>query len=161
MDWLMEPWPWYVAGPLIGLTVPLLAILSGRRFGISTSFRTIDAACLPRTRLSYLKEHNAKEWTWQLFMVGGIVIGGFIGNQLLASEPLQFLPDHYDGLGGAWRLALGGVFVGFGTRYANGCTSGHTITGLSQLSWVSLVATVSFFVGGLIMVWGFPGLLGG
>jgi uncharacterized membrane protein YedE/YeeE len=48
-------------------------------------------------------------------------------------------------------IVVGGFLVGFGTRYAGGCTSGHAIMGLSNLQWPSLVATISFMVGGFIM----------
>ncbi|NND85275.1 MAG: YeeE/YedE family protein [Acidimicrobiia bacterium] len=160
MDWLLEPWPWWVAGPMIGLTVPMLGLLTGKRFGISSSFRSVDAVCFPRTKVAYFREHDVKMWMWQLVMVGGMVAGGFIGNQLLTTEPLQFLPDQYMSLSGSWRLLAGGVLIGFGTRYANGCTSGHTITGLSQLSPTSLIATIAFFVGGLITTWLIPGFIG-
>ena len=74
--------------------------------------------------------------------------------RLLSSSAIEFLPDSYSGVGGALRLLLGGFLVGFGTRYADGCTSGHSITGISNLSWPSLVATIFFFVGGLSVTWG-------
>lgn len=61
------------------------------------------------------------------------------------------MPDEYYSWTGLLALALGGLLVGFGARYADGCTSGHAITGLSSLSWVSFVAKLSFYVGGLIM----------
>jgi uncharacterized membrane protein YedE/YeeE len=67
----------------------------------------------------------------------------------LSPEPVPFLPDDYYSWGGAVKLVIGGILVGFGTRYANGCTSGHTIMGLSNLRWPSLVATICFFIGGL------------
>ncbi|MCA9936374.1 MAG: YeeE/YedE family protein [Ardenticatenaceae bacterium] len=146
---ILEPWPWYVTGPLIGLMVPALLLLTGKTFGISGSFRHIDAICMPKSKLTYLRSDNWREYIWQLFMVAGLVIGGFVGNYLLSVHPVAFLPDDYYSLGGVIKLIIGGVLVGFGTRYANGCTSGHTIMGLSNLRWPSLVATISFFIGGL------------
>lgn len=146
---ILQPWPWYVAGPLIGLMVPLLLLLTGETFGISGSFRHIDAICSPRSKLPYLRDDNWRAYIWQLFMVVGIIIGGYIGNHLLAKEPVPFLPEHYYSLSGAVKLLIGGMLVGFGTRYADGCTSGHTIMGLSNLRWPSLVATICFFIGGL------------
>lgn len=151
MDWLFQPWPWYVSGPLIGLMVPALLLLSGKSFGVSTSFQHLGAMCTPRSNLAYLKNYNWQSNGWRLFFVGGILLGAFIGSTWLSSNPVQFLPDHYYSLGGVLTLVVGGLLVGFGTRYAGGCTSGHSIMGLSNLSWISLVATISFFIGGLLM----------
>jgi uncharacterized membrane protein YedE/YeeE len=90
---------------------------------------------------------------WRIVLVMGVIIGGFLGNHLLSVEPVPFLPEAYYSWRGVLLLGIGGIFVGFGTRYADGCTSGHSIMGLSSLQWPSLVATISFFVGGLIMTW--------
>jgi hypothetical protein len=146
---ILQPWPWYVSGPLIGLMVPALLLLSGKTFGISSTFRNIDAICMPNTKLSYLRV-NWKDSMWQLIMVLGIILGGFIANHLLSETPAAFLPPEYYSFGGVVKLVIGGIMVGFGTRYANGCTSGHTIMGLSNLRWPSLVASIFFYVGGII-----------
>lgn len=159
MDWLFQPWPWYISGPLIGLIVPGLLLLSGKSFGVSTSFQHMGAICAPRSKLSYFNNYDWRNNNWRLIFVVGIIIGGFIGATLISSEPARFLPDHYYSLAGITLLAIGGFLVGFGTRYAGGCTSGHTIMGLSNLKWPSLIATVSFFVGGLLMTWVFGPLL--
>jgi uncharacterized membrane protein YedE/YeeE len=153
MEWIMEPWPWYVSGPIIGLTVPLLLILSGKTFGISSSFRHINAMCMPRTKIAYFRDYDWRHFSWQLVFVAGIVLGGFIGNHLLSTTPVEFLPEAYYSLSGVVKLAIGGLLVGFGTRYANGCTSGHTIMGISNLRWPSLVASICFFIGGLLVVY--------
>ena len=152
MTWLFEPWPWYIGGPLIGLTVPLLLILAGKSFGISSSFRHLCSACMPGTRLPYLKEHNWRKESWNLFFVVGVLIGSYLGMHYLAAEPIALLPAHFDHWHGLLTLFGGGILVGFGTRYANGCTSGHSIMGISNLKWPSLVATISFFAGGLAVV---------
>ncbi len=152
MESLTLPWPWYVGGPLIGLTVPLLLLLVGRPFGVSSSFRHLCTVCLPATRLSYLRTNDWRKESWSLLFVGGVVIGAWVGSHYLSAIPVQLLPEHYAGTGGALWLLVGGVLVGFGTRYADGCTSGHSIMGLSRLQWPSLVATISFFAGGLLMV---------
>ena len=89
----------------------------------------------------------------------GIVAGGFIANHFLSNEPIEFLPDSYASVGGAIRLLVGGILIGFGTRYAGGCTSGHAITGIANLNWPSLVATIFFFVGGLTVTWGLGHLI--
>ena len=160
--WILEPWPWYVTGPLIGLTVPLMLWLTGRSLGISGSLRTVGAMCTPNSRLPYLNrnKYDWREKFWKVVFVAGVVIGGFVGNYLLSSQPVTFLPTEFASTGGMMILFAGGILIGFGTRYANGCTSGHTIMGLSQLNWVSLVATVFFFVGGLISTWLILPLLG-
>lgn len=152
MEWIMQPWPWYISGPLIGLMVPALLLLAGKTFGVSGSFQYIGALCAPRSRLPYLKNYDLRGNNWRLTFVAGIALGAFIGSKLLSAGPVHFLPESYYSWGGVVALAIGGFLVGFGTRYANGCTSGHTIMGLSNLRWVSLVASISFFIGGLAMV---------
>jgi len=152
MEKILEPWPWYITGPLIGLMVPALLLFAGKSFGISSSFRDIGAMCSPRTKISYL-QYDWRKTLWRIFLVAGVVIGGFIGNHLLSAVPVPFLPETYYSLKGVTLLLIGGLLVGFGTRYADGCTSGHTIMGISNLQWPSLVASISFFIGGLIMTW--------
>ena len=170
-----SPWPWYVAGPLIGLMVPLLLIIGNKSFGISATLRHICAACLP-ANISFFK-YNWKKEAWNLFFVGGILVGGFLAVQVLNNpEPVQVNPKlvtelssfgitNYHGMVPAdlfnWQnlltakgiilIVAGGFLVGFGTRWAGGCTSGHAIMGLSSLQWPSLVATMCFMAGGFIM----------
>ena len=175
---LQQPWPWYVAGPLIGLTVPALLLLGNKALGISSSLRHMCAACLP-AGIPFLT-YNWRAEAWNLVFVLGIALGGFIGYQVLGHpnvvnispatmHDLQtelhltdfsgLLPHELFALDNLanWKgwvfLVLGGFLVGFGTRYAGGCTSGHAISGLSNLQWVSLVAVVGFFAGGLLMTW--------
>lgn len=176
LDFIAQPWPWYVAGTLIGLTVPTLLILGNKAFGISSSLRHICAACIP-ANISFFNYDWRKE-AWNLWFVGGILIGGFIGGTLLKNpaaisissdtvHDLQALGirDFTSGLmptdifswqnlftaKGLLFFVGGGFLVGFGTRYAGGCTSGHAIMGLSNLQWPSLVATLSFMAGGFAM----------
>lgn len=175
IELIKQPWPWYVAGPLIGLTVPTLLIIGNKTFGISSSLRHICAACLP-AKIPFF-HYDWKKEIWNLFFVGGIVIGGFIAFLLLQNpEPMIVNPNlsaelatygitNYHSLvptevfnwsslftlRGFIMMVVGGFLVGFGTRYAGGCTSGHAIMGLSTLQWPSLVATISFMVGGFLM----------
>ena len=175
LEWIKQPWPWYVAGPLIGLTVPLLLILGNRTFGISSSLRHICAACMP-ANIPFFK-YDWKKESWNLFFVAGVLVGGFIAfnylsndtpmevNPKLAQEMAEYGITNYEGLipkelfnwpalftlKGFILMILGGFLVGFGTRYAGGCTSGHSIMGLSNLQWPSLVATCCFMAGGFIM----------
>ena len=169
------PWPWYVAGPLIGLTVPALLILGNKTFGISSSLRHICAACIP-ANIPFFK-YDWKKEIWNLFFVTGIFVGGFLAVQLLGNpapivvnEQLQaelssYGITDYSGLvpsqlfnwsslltlKGIIMMVFGGFMIGFGTRYAGGCTSGHAIMGLSTLQWPSLVATCCFMAGGFLM----------
>ncbi len=175
LDWLKQPWPWYVAGPLIGLTVPALLLLGNKSFGISSSLRHVCAACMP-ANIPFFK-YDWKKEIWNLFFVAGILIGGILTARFLADpNPVQVNPKlavemaaygitNYEGLvpadifswselltvRGMMMMVAGGFFVGFGTRYAGGCTSGHAIMGLSNLQWPSLVATCCFMAGGFIM----------
>ena len=152
MNWIFEPWPWYVSGPLVGMTVPLLLLIVGEQFGISSSLRHLNSMCSPSTKIEYLKGNDWRKESWNLFFVLGIVVGSSIGMHVLSNTPAPLLPSHYHHWGGMMALFVGGLFVGFGTRYAGGCTSGHSIMGMSSLKWPSLVETISFFVGGLSIV---------
>ncbi|MDB4534443.1 YeeE/YedE family protein [Vicingaceae bacterium] len=158
-DFIMQPWPWWFSGILVGLTVPLLYILAGQGFGISTSLQQLGAMCSPHSNLSYFKDFNKRKGMWTLLFAVGIAFGGFIATRFLTAEPVEFLPESYMSLGGAIRLLIGGILIGFGTRYAGGCTSGHAITGIANLNWPSLVATIFFFVGGLGVTWGLGSLI--
>ena len=172
MDWLTQPWPWYVAGPLIGLTVPLLLLMGNRRFGISSSLRHLCAA-LGSQRPFF--QYNWRVEGWNLAFVLGIVAGGCVAGvrwvnphpvalnpqtasalaQMGVSADSGFVPQELFSwqavlsLPGLVFLLLGGFLIGFGARWAAGCTSGHSITGLAALQLPSLLATVGFFVGGL------------
>src|ERR1044071_614315 len=84
MELLYKPWPWYVAGPIIGLTVPALLILGNKTLGISSTLRQICAACYP-AKIPFLN-YDWKKDIWNLYFAVGILIGGFIGGYLL-SDP--------------------------------------------------------------------------
>jgi uncharacterized protein len=152
MNSLFEIWEWYLAGPLIGLFVPLMLIIGNKMFGISSAFLHICVLVLPKKKFEKFK-YNWKENSWKFYFVIGIGLGAFIASTFLSDEPVRFLPEDYYTLSGYFQLLLGGILVGFGTRYANGCTSGHSITGLATLQLASLKATIAFFVGGLIYTW--------
>ncbi len=175
IEFFKQPWAWYVAGPLIGLMVPLLLIIGNKTFGISSSLRHICAACIP-AKIPFFSYEWKKE-AWNLFLVTGVLIGGLIAGFLLTNnQPVQVNPKLVQELSiygitdfnsmvpaqlfnfpalftlkGFILIVGGGFLVGFGTRYAGGCTSGHAIMGLSNLQLPSLIATICFMIGGFIM----------
>ncbi|MDF1810862.1 MAG: YeeE/YedE thiosulfate transporter family protein [Verrucomicrobiales bacterium] len=159
IDFIMAPWPWWFSGIIIGLIVPLLYLLSGKGFGVSTSFQEVGALCARGTGPDYLKNFDWRAGLWTLVFAGGIILGGYLANSILSREPITFLPESFHSTGGMIKLLIGGFLVGFGTRYAGGCTSGHAINGIANLNLPSLIATIFFFVGGLAVTWGLGGLL--
>jgi len=149
MDNIFSTWPWYVVGPLIGLFVPLFLLMGNKLFGISSSFDHICDLTLHKNVKNKINFNPSKDG-WKIYYIVGIIIGAFVSVNLLTSEDIKFLPSNYYSLTGIIKLFLGGLFVGFGTRYAGGCTSGHSITGISLLNPASIKATIAFFVGGLL-----------
>jgi hypothetical protein len=177
MENILEPWPWYVSGPLIAIIMFVL-IYFGKTFGMSSNLRTFCAIAGAGKENEFF-DFDWKSQRWNLMVVLGAVIGGSIAHFLL-SNPIHIdlnpdttkqlsqlgfknagkslLPpeiyswDSVLSLKGMSILIIGGFLVGFGTRYAGGCTSGHAISGLSSLQRPSLIAVIGFFIGGLIMV---------
>lgn len=173
LELIRQPWHWAVSGAVIGLIVPLLLILGNKKFGISSSFRHICAACFSGD-IKFFK-YDWKKEVWNLFFVAGIIIGAVIGSTLLtdSNAAIQIAPKTIEtlksygitdftslmpedlfnwqnlfSLKGLVFFVFGGLLIGFGTRYAGGCTSGHSIMGLANLQKASLVATIFFMVGG-------------
>lgn len=174
---MYEPWPWYVSGFMIALIMFLL-IMVGKNFGMSGNLRTICSICGAGNKADFF-QFNWKAQRWNLIVVLGAIIGGFIANQFLTVDTSVALhPETIDSLhqlgfenaGATYMpeelfstsvfsdaknlllLIIGGFFVGFGARYAGGCTSGHAISGLSNLQLPSLISVIGFFIGGLIMI---------
>lgn len=146
-----DPLPWFIAGPLIGLFVPIFLLLTGKELGVSSSFRHTCAALLPSKKsIPYLNYKWKEQGLWQLVFVVGIGLGGFVALQFLGGGGIPFVdPQASQSWVGWLSLFIGGMLVGFGTRWADGCTSGHTINGIAQLQWTSLVASICFVVGGV------------
>lgn len=173
LEMLSKPWPWYLAGPLLGLTVPLLLIFGNKHFGLSANLRHV-CAMLP-TRAPFFR-YNWRREAWNLTFALGIFAGGFLGGVVLRNpEPVALSPrtvTQLEALGvpqdagllpaslfswselftlrGFIVMVVGGFLVGFGARYAGGCTSGHGITGTAELQLPSLVALIGFFLGGML-----------
>ncbi|MES2645771.1 MAG: YeeE/YedE thiosulfate transporter family protein [Bacteroidota bacterium] len=175
LEFLIQPWTWYVAGTVIGLIVPALLLSGNKHFGVSANLRHACAACFPFS-ISFFK-YDWKKEIWNIFFVGGIIAGGFIAARFLTNpnaiqvDPALVLSLKDYGINNynhlvppeifSWESLLsirgfimlvgGGFLVGFGSRYAGGCTSGHAIMGLSNLQLPSLIATISFMAGGFLM----------
>ena len=178
MNFILDPWPWYIAGPLITLVMFLLFYF-GKKFGISSNLETMCAI----GGAGKLVDFFNFDWRangWNLMFILGTIIGGFVAYKWLTpvdsvginsqtvkdlaeigfqNAGKKYLPDEIFSLEtlftlkGFLILLLGGVLVGFGARYAGGCTSGHAIVGLSNLEIPSLVSVIGFFIGGMIMTW--------
>jgi len=173
IEFISQPWPWYVGGPLITLTMILL-LVTGKRFGVSSSFQTLCTLGGAGKVANYFKI-DWKRNQWNLVFIAGSIVGGFLASQYLmdgkgitlseaTASNLSNLVNNPTGsmipkgifaweniltLQGFVMLIVGGFLVGFGTRYAGGCTSGHAISGLSNLQLPSLIAVIGFFIGGL------------
>lgn len=177
MHAILDPWPWYVGGPLIAMIMFLL-IFMGKRFGMSSNLRTMCTMCGAGKHASFF-DFDWKESSWNLVFVAGTILGGFLAAHYLSSDtaivlapsviadlqqkgfasagtayvPTElFAPAALGNFGSLSMLIIGGFMVGFGARYAGGCTSGHAISGLSNLQAPSLVAVIGFFLGGMIMI---------
>lgn len=172
---LQEPWPWYTSGALIALVMVFL-LYFGKSFGFSDNLSTICSMAGAGKRIKFF-DFDWKTRRWNLLFLIGAMIGGYIAATFLKNDQpltlsqatIKSLSDigiKFDGqlnpsqlfnwnailsIKGFLTLLIGGLLVGFGTRYAGGCTSGHAISGLSNLQIPSLIAVIGFFIGGLIM----------
>lgn len=174
MNWIFEPWPWYIGGPIVAL-VMLALIYLGKSFGFSSNFRTLCAAMGAGKTCSFF-DFNWKAQKWNLLFLVGAIVGGYLAANHLSHNQVPEISSHtttylqqlgFESVGKAYSpteifetltikniiiLVAGGLLIGFGTRYAGGCTSGHAISGLSNLQFPSLIAVIGFFIGGLVMV---------
>ncbi len=175
IEFLSQSWPWYVSGPLLGLMVPILLLIGNKQFGISSSLQHICTATL-KPKAEYFK-YDVKSKGWNLHLAAGVIIGAAIAALFLDGTEAPAVTEEARALFTSWGIAevtgllppeifalenlvsvptllallVGGFLVGFGARYANGCTSGHAIMGLSLLNVGSLVAVIGFFIGGVIV----------
>lgn len=178
IEFISQPWPWYVAGAIISLVMFTLMFL-GNSFGISANLRTVCSIFGAGKHCEFF-DFNWKGQMWNLLFALGMIIGGFLAHTYLSAPQeinlSQATIDELRSYGiqnpGAdivpselfswesltnWKgivmLVVGGFLVGFGTRYAGGCTSGHAISGLSDLQLPSLIAVIGFFIGGLFVTY--------
>lgn len=175
IDFISQPWPWYVSGPAIALVMFLLLWVGGS-FGVSSTLRSMCAIGGAGKKIKFF-DFDWKSQIWNLVFVAGAIIGGFIADQFLSNPnalnlskktitDLTNLGINFNGdlapteifnwanlftFKGFLIMVVGGFCIGFGTRWAGGCTSGHAISGLSNLQVASLIAVVGFFIGGLLM----------
>ena len=177
MEIILQPWPWYISGLLIAFTMFLLLIV-GKRFGMSSNLKTI-CTLFGAGKKSNFFNFNWRDQSWNLMVVVGVFLGGFIAHHFLSdgtapqlnqdmistletyninSTNKVYMPTELFGNEAFTNikiiilLLIGGFMVGFGSRYADGCTSGHAISGLSNLQLPSLIAVIGFFIGGLLMI---------
>ncbi|WP_350293794.1 YeeE/YedE thiosulfate transporter family protein [uncultured Croceitalea sp.] len=177
MERILQPWPWYVSGPLIALIMAILMLL-GKRFGMSSNLRTLCSVA-GGGKAAELFRFDWKAQRWNLIVAMGAVIGGYIAINFLSGDTAvainentvealkelgvkdggkEYMPsllfgvEAFSSIKTLGLLLIGGFLVGFGARYAGGCTSGHAISGLSNLQLPSLIAVIGFFAGGLLMV---------
>lgn len=175
---IKEPWPWYIAGPAISIVMFSL-LLMGKRFGISSNLRSMCTILGAVKNCEYF-DFDWKSQRWNLVFALGMTIGGAIAGIYLSSPDAvaisletqrdlvalgislpngQLVPAELFSwqslltFKGALMLIVGGFLIGFGTRYAGGCTSGHAISGLSNLQLPSLIAVIGFFIGGLFVTY--------
>jgi uncharacterized membrane protein YedE/YeeE len=178
IELLSRPWPWYVAGPLIGIFPAVLLLLGNKVFGVSSSLRHTCAAVYPRN-VAFFRYDWRREGGWSIAFALGILIGGVIAGVIFRNHAPVAISPHtradlaalgvrdFTGLvphdlfrwaslltlRGWALLVLGGFLVGFGTAYAGGCTSGHGMAGVGDLQPSSMIALVAFFAGGMLGTW--------
>ncbi len=183
-DLISQPWPWWVAGPMIALIMFVL-LYFGKEFGMSANLRIMCAADGAEDMSDFFK-FDWKSQGWNLMVALGAVFGGYLAahyfsepesyahisektyeslralpyfsERLHSSSEVPLVPDFYSWEAlFTWRglliICVGGFLVGFGARYAGGCTSGHAISGLSTLQIGSLIAVIGFFLGGLAVTY--------
>jgi len=177
IEFITQPWSWYFSGFMIALIMVIL-LFWGKSFGFSSNLRTMCTIAGAGKSVKFF-DFDWKTQKWNLMFLVGSVIGGYIAANFLSSPndlalsantiaDLKELgisfngglnPDELYSINAlsepkTWALLMfGGLMVGFGSRYAGGCTSGHAISGLSNLQIPSLIAVIGFFIGGLTMTY--------
>ena len=175
MEYIYGTWHWSISGFLIGM-IMLSLVYFGKSFGMSSNLRTLCTIGGAK-RVSDYFDFDWRAQKWNLAMVLGTILGGYFAAHYLNSDEIvqlnsktiselsalhidapngKLVPDALFSIEtmqtpkGFFILLIGGLLIGFGTPYAGGCTSGHAISGLSNLQLPSLIAVIGFFIGGLI-----------
>lgn len=175
MNWITQPWPWYTSGALIAF-IMILLLYFGKSFGFSANLRTMCSVAGAGKRVKFF-DFDWRKQSWNLLFLVGSILGGYIAHTFMMDgeavkisentirdlsalgiaapdgiQPMEiFSWEFASSTKGIIFLVFGGALVGFGARWAGGCTSGHAISGLSDLQIPSLIAVVGFFIGGLAM----------
>ena len=148
----LPPIHWALAGAMISAVTLVLLYVGNRRLGISTGF---EDACALVLRVPYFRRSELAD-RWRFWFLGGLVLGGALSAVAGGDWSPTWALGRFDtviGGGPAGKLAwmfAGGAFIGFGTRLAGGCTSGHGIFGLSNFELPSIISTVSFMAAGVV-----------
>ncbi|TKC10410.1 YeeE/YedE family protein [Pedobacter polaris] len=179
LELIKQPWPWYFSGFMI-VVIMLLLVFWGKSFGFSANLRNLCAMAGAGRKVKFF-DFDWKSQQWNLLFLVGAIIGGFISSHYLSDpnelqlsattiKDLKQLNISFNGELNPtelfslqtltepktiFLLLFGGILVGFGSRYAGGCTSGHAISGLSNFQFPSLLAIIGFFIGGLLMTFFF------
>ena len=172
LELLHSPWPWYVSGPIIGFMVPLLLLVGNRSFGISQNLEHLCAISQPRIVHIRFFKYDWRPSLWSLIFATGVPIGGWLAGVVFTNpQPIELSSAAIQQFS-AWGLKdmtmlnppelfsfswssiplliISGILIGFGTRYASGCTSGHAITGISTFQIQSVYAVIGIFAGGML-----------
>ncbi len=152
----VEPWPFWAGGVVIGMLVPLLYYYFNTALGVSTGYGNLVKIILPSKNLQWIKAKFAETWSWRVFFIIGIVLGGLIssifsGNFGFTAEMGRFTSiAQWPAPANAVYFFVGGSLIGLGARIAGGCTSGHSIHGIANLHFSSIAVTIFFLIGGII-----------
>ncbi|MCB2113394.1 MAG: YeeE/YedE family protein [Parvularculaceae bacterium] len=124
-------------GALIGAGAVLLMALNGRVAGVSGIVAGV---------LAPLRGEAGEDFAWRLAFIAGLALAPLIA-RFATGEPVAIAAAHP-----AWMMAIGGLFVGYGTRLGSGCTSGHGVCGVARLSKRSIAATITFMATAIVTV---------
>ncbi len=152
----VDNWPYWFGGALIGMLVPLLYYYFNTALGVSTGYGNLAKIFLPAKNLQWIQSKFADTFSWRVYFIGGIILGGLISSILSGNFGFTAEMGRFTAIAG-WPAILnaifffgGGIMLGLGARIAGGCTSGHSIHGIANLHLSSVLATVFFIIGGII-----------
>ncbi|HNS31953.1 MAG TPA: YeeE/YedE thiosulfate transporter family protein [bacterium] len=151
----VERWQWWAGGIALGLTVPLFYLFFNTALGVSTGYGNLVKIALHPKKLRWFNSEKFSDvWNWRFFFMAGIITGGFLSSILSGEFSLKFFMDEFTGFiqmpftVSFFYMFFGGLLLGLGSRIAGGCTSGHSIHGISQLHFPSIIITIFFILFG-------------